>query len=90
MLEIITGLLRSLSLIASDPALGYRGSAIKSVLDLTALAVERGAEGRDQLLALQARLQTMVDENREPTKEEWDELKGRSDAAHKAIQEWKE
>lgn len=90
MFELISLFLRSLSIIASDPALGSRGSTIKSVLDLAALAVERGAAGRDQLAALHEQLKHMVDEGREPTPEEWDALKARSDAAHRTIQEWKE
>jgi hypothetical protein len=89
MLELILLFLRSLSSIATDPALGARGAAIKSVLDLAALAVERGAEGADQLKALVSAVKAMADEGREPTPEEWNTLKEQSDAAHAAIQGWK-
>lgn len=90
MLELITVLLQSLSAIASDPALGYRGAAVKSVLDLAALAISRGTEGADQLKELAAQVKAMADEEREPTKDEWAALKTRSDAAHATIQAWKE
>lgn len=90
MLELISILLSSLSKIASDPALGYRGAAVKSVLDLAALAIARGAEGSDQLKLLAANVKAMAEEGREPTKDEWNALKEGSDRAHATIQAWKE
>lgn len=90
MLELVSLLLRALSAIAADPALGSRGSAIKSVLDLAALAVERGSEGADQLRVLVEDIKEMVAQGREPTELEWADLKARSDAAHAEIQAWKE
>lgn len=89
MLQLIASLLRALSSVAADPALGARGSAIKAVLDLAAVAIERGTEGAAQLKALVADLERMVAEDRNPTPEEWDALKARSDAAHSTIQNWK-
>ncbi len=89
MLNLILLLLRSLSSIATDPALGARGAAIKSILDLAALALERGTEGSEQLKTLVARVKAMADEGRDPTPEEWDELKKQSDEAHNIIQSWK-
>ncbi len=90
MLELITILLSSLGKVASDPALGARGAAVKSVLDLAALAIARGSEGADQLRALTEQVKAMAEEGREPTPAEWEDLKLRSDAAHAKIQEWKE
>lgn len=89
MLELIITFLRSLSMIAGDPSLGAKGAAIRSLLDLAAVSLERGSEGATQLKALVAQIETMVAEGREPTAEEWNELKNRSDAAHDTIQNWR-
>lgn len=89
MLELISMFLRSLSTIAGDPSLGPKGAAIRAVLDLAAAAIERGVEGSGELKLLVQKIDSMVADGREPSPEEWDELKRRSDAAHDIIQNWK-
>lgn len=80
--NLIALLLRSLSIISRDPALGYRGAAVTSALDLAAVALEKGVEGAASLKALTEQVKQMVLEGREPTKDEWYSLKSKSDAAH--------
>lgn len=81
-LDLVTALLRSLATVAADPALGYRGAAVISVLNLIALAVEAGANGKEELDKIQVQINDMIAEGREPDKAEWAELRARSDAAH--------
>ena len=81
-LQILAVIFRSLAALATDPALGYRGNALVAALQLVAVAVEAGAVGVDELKKLEAQLREMIDQNREPTKAEWAELKARSEAAH--------
>ena len=60
--------------------------AIPRYLDMLAAIVERGAEGAQELNVLKMQILQMVREDREPTEDEWNDLQGRSDAAHDAIQ----
>lgn len=89
-MQLIIVLLRTLASIAADETLGSKGRAIKSVLDLAAVALERGEEGAEQFRELVAQVQAMVAGDRDPTPEEWDALKLRSDKAHATIQGWQE
>lgn len=84
-LTLLAGLLRGLSIISQDSALGYRGAALTRALALGATALERGEEGREALEDLAEGVQAMVDAGREPTKAEFQALKDRSDAAHKIL-----
>ncbi len=83
--EIVALFLRSLSAISKDPALGYRGAAITSALDLGATALEAGAAGAQALSDLTEQVARMAAEGREPRKDEWQSLRDRSDAAHKIL-----
>lgn len=82
LMTLIATLVGQLALIAKDPALGYRGEAITNALALLATLVTKGEEARAEIQALADQIQSMVDENREPTKEEWQSLRDRSKAAH--------
>lgn len=82
---ILLAVLRSLATVAGDPALGLRGNSIASALQLIALAIEAGSNGKEELEKLQLQVAEMVSNRREPTKDEWAELKARSDAAHDAL-----
>lgn len=81
-LTILAALLRSLATVAGDPALGYRGAAVVSVLELISVALKAGSQGWEDLQKLHAQVDAMVAENREPTKDEWAELRERSRVAH--------
>lgn len=59
---------------------------IPKYLDMLAAIVERGGVAKEELVALKAHINQMVAEDREPTQEEWDTLRGRSDDAHATIQ----
>lgn len=87
-LELVLGLLSNLSVIARDPALGVRDRAVTSMLTLVTLA-RSGTEGLAALKTLSEEVQKMAQEGRQPTPEEWDKMKERSDAAHAAIQNFK-
>lgn len=89
MLEIVALLLQGLSAVAADPNFGKIGTSVKRLIDLASAALERGAEGAEDLKAIVAQLDVMVKEGREPSESEWTSLKARSDAAHKVIQDWK-
>lgn len=60
--------------------------AIPKWLDMIAAFIEQGSVAASELNFLKMQIQTMVRENREPTDDEWSELKERSDAAHDIIQ----
>lgn len=87
MITLIATLLRSLSLISVAPGWGVKGEAIAKVLDLAAVALERGEEGKEQLEALAAEVRAMVNEGRQPTIGEWAALKKRSDEASAILAE---
>jgi hypothetical protein len=82
---VLAGLLRALSAL-SGSAKFKEGETVGRVLALAAFAVERGEAGRKQLEELCAKVDVMVAQGREPTDQEWLELRARSDAAHAAIQ----
>lgn len=85
-LNIVTAIIRSLAVVAGDVSFGAKGSSISSVLSLIALAVETGSTANEELQKIQVLVGDMVANRREPTKDEWAELKARSDAAHDALQ----
>lgn len=80
--QILTIILRNLAGLASDPALGYRGSSVIAVLNLLAVAVEAGVAGYEEIKRLNSQIEDMVLQGREPTKDEWAELRLRSQTAH--------
>lgn len=81
-IQLIATLIGQLAIIAADPALGYRGAALLQILSLISTAISLGDEARDALETLQARIQLMVDSNREPTKDEWAELRALAKFQH--------
>lgn len=83
--KILAAILRNVAVVAADPALGYRGAAIIAVLQLVSVAIEAGVNGHEELTKLQAQIEDMVLQGREPTKAEWAELKLRSQAAHDVL-----
>ena len=85
-IALIAALIRGVATITRDPDLGVRDKAITQILDLAALALERGTEGAEALRELTAQVEAMVAEKRQPTPREWENLRARSDAAHAALQ----
>ena len=65
---------------------GVGDNAISEILIIASSLITRGVSAQSELQALTTQVETMVNEDREPTAEEWQALKGRSDAAHDAIQ----
>ena len=77
--EVLSALARASNQVGAQPA-------IPRYLDMLAAIIERGAEGAAELNVLKMHIQMMVQDDREPTEDEWADLQGRSDAAHDAIQ----
>lgn len=80
--QLVGILVGQLALIARDPALGYRGSALTEALALLGTILAKGEEARAELEALAAQVAEMAELNREPTKLEWVSWRDRSKAAH--------
>lgn len=80
--QLVGILVGQLALIARDPALGYRGSALTEALALLGTILSKGEEARADLEALAAHIAEMAAMDREPTKEEWVSFRERSKAAH--------
>lgn len=86
-IEILIGLLGTLANAALNPAFNHtKGEAISSLLKLVASLLKKGDEAKADLIALKEQIEKMVAEGRDPTPDEWDALRARSDAAHDAIQ----
>lgn len=85
-LSLLAGFFRVLTIFTKDPVFGDKGAVLNKVLSLAALAAERGEAGRHDFEKLCADLDVMVAQGREPTKDEWDALLSRSDAAHAILQ----
>lgn len=81
-MQLVGILVAQLALIARDPALGYRGSALTEALALLGTILAKGESARAELEALAAQIAEMVALDREPTKGEWGGLRDRSRAAH--------
>jgi hypothetical protein len=81
-MQLVGLLVAQLALIARDPALGYRGSALTESLALLGTILSKGESARAELEALAAQVADMAALDREPTKEEWGGLRDRSRAAH--------
>lgn len=61
-------------------------SILDTVLITAAELIKVGEAGSTELQALTAHIQTMVSSGRDPTEDDWNQLKARSDAAHALIQ----
>lgn len=77
-----------LLLAIASAAGGVSNPTVQKWLSIAASLLQQGEQARADVEALTAQVQTMVDENREPTQAEWDDLAARSDAAHDIIQNW--
>ena len=86
LIVLIGALLRGFSSIAVGPEWGPKGLALSNMFNLAALALERGGEGAEDLKQLVADVEAMVAAGREPTPEEWEGLRIRSDRAHAILQ----
>ncbi|MGI9250733.1 MAG: hypothetical protein ACR2PR_06010 [Pseudohongiellaceae bacterium] len=60
--------------------------SIAEILSIASALINRGVSASTELEALQAQVQMFVDQDREPTEDEWAQLRSRSDAAHATIQ----
>ena len=79
----------SLLFTAINTALGTAGISNDTVskwVDFAASLFSRGDPTQEALQALVDHINQMVAENRNPTTDEWNALKARSDAAHARIQ----
>jgi len=83
---LISSLLRTLATVATLAHDSVKTQTVSRTLSYAATLVEAGAQGEEKLKELTADLQGMVAAGRDPTSDEWDALKLRSDAAHAAIQ----
>lgn len=61
-------------------------SILDTVLITAAELIKVGEAGSTELQALTAHIQTMVSSGRDPTEDDWNQLKARSDTAHALIQ----
>lgn len=80
--QLLTVLLGQLAVIAGDPALGYRGAALTQALTLISQLAAKGEAARAELEALCAHVDLMVQQGREPTKDEWAQLRELSKMYH--------
>lgn len=81
-MQLVGILVAQLAMIAKDPALGYRGSALTEALALLGTILSKGEEARAELEILAAQVAEMAATDREPTKDEWGGFRDRSRAAH--------
>lgn len=84
-IQLISILVGQLALIAKDPALGYRGSALTEVLALLGTILSKGEAARAELEILASQVAEMASLDREPTKEEWVGFRDRSRQAHNTL-----
>ncbi len=89
-LELILVAVRGLALVTNNPALGGASSVkmqeVSEMLGRLGELLERGDEAHDELKAFTEVVAKIAEENRSPTRIEWQTLRGRSDAAHDVIQ----
>lgn len=87
-LTLIATLLETLG--TAVPGLASGQSALAGILDtvlITAATLIRAGEaGSAELQTLTAHIQAMVNAGADPTEDDWNQLKTRSDAAHALIQ----
>lgn len=85
--QLIAQLLLALGQAARTPAIQQESIAVW--IELAGRLIQKGSEADAALRALEAQIRRMVAEQREPTEQEWESLRARSDAVHHAIQNWK-
>lgn len=89
--ELALVAIKGLSVVLNNPAVGGKSSVqFQDASELLALLGElltRGDEAHDELVAFTKVVEGMAAQGRQPTRTEWDTLRGRSDAAHDIIQE---
>jgi len=89
--ELALVAIKGLSVVLNNPAVGGKSSVqFQDASELLALLGElltRGDEAHDELVAFTKVVEGMAAQGRQPTRAEWDTLRGRSDAAHDIIQE---
>lgn len=90
-IQLVLIAIRGLAVVTSNPALGG-GSSVRldqasELLGLLGELLERGNEGKKDLTEFATMIEAMAKEGREPTPEEWQSLRDRSDSAHATIQE---
>lgn len=89
-IELALVAIKGLSVVLNNPALGG-GSSVKlqdasELLSLLGELLTRGDEAHDELVAFTKVVEDMAAKGRQPSTEEWNTLRGRSDAAHDVIQ----
>jgi hypothetical protein len=77
-----------ISLISEASKLLPTQGAVPKYLDILAVVVGQGAKAYDELVALKDLVLTMVQQQREPTAEEWRTMQARSDIANSTIQSY--
>jgi len=83
-LLLVPDLLRALA--AAPASSSFLTPSIDSILNSIAALILAGEAGYEGLQALNDQIKAMIAANRDPTQEEWDALKARSDAAHAVLQ----
>lgn len=84
MITIILTLLQTIAGIASSKVAS--GSNVGMLLNLVSDAIKLGDAGYEALVSLNSEVAAMAAAKTDPTQDQWDALKARSDAAHAAIQ----
>lgn len=85
-LTLIAELLGGIGEAAANPAFGTAG-AIGAIASLAGKLISLGSEGSDHLVDLNDQVKQMVAQARNPTADEWNTLRARSDAAHRLLQD---
>ena len=88
--EMILLAVSGLRTVMANPALGG-GSSVRldqasELLGILGALIEEGDDAYDDLKDFTETIQTMAKQGREPSADEWDILRGRSDAAHARLQ----
>lgn len=68
---------------------GIAGKTMNSLVQMGASFIEQGFKAEGDMQVLIDQVQSMVDENREPTDEEWSDLQARSEEAHEIFEHWR-
>lgn len=87
---LISGILQTLALVARNPALGFDAGRYADLLEFLSRLVQRGNSALDELRALRADVEGILEQGRAPTDDEIARWKQRSDAAHEGLQRLKE
>lgn len=83
---LYAGLLRSLSAVVLLAHDSQKSQSVANAIAYAATLIDMGAEGENKLKKLAAKIESMVAEGSEPTWEDFEELRLRSNAAHETIQ----